>query len=72
MRKRYSPTEAAVEDCPDARDIALNRLRVELSPLSECVENYRPSFGVRGIVRLWKDGIGLPVGTPDNLLLLNQ
>ena len=33
-------TKAAVEDCPDARDIALNRLRVELSPLSECVENY--------------------------------
>ena len=27
--------EAAVEDCPDVRDIALNRLRVESSPWSE-------------------------------------
>ena len=61
--------EAAVEDCPDVRDIALNRLRVESSPWSECAEDERLSFGVRGLLRLWKDGIGLPVGLPDNPLL---
>ena len=61
--------EAAVEDCPDVRDIALNRLRVESSPWSKCAEDERLSFGVRGLLRLWKDGIGLPVGLPDNPLL---
>ena len=62
--------EAAVEDYLDVRDIALNRLRVESSPWSECAEDERLSFGVRGLLRLWKDGIGLPVGLPDHSLLL--
>ena len=52
--------EAAVDNCPDVRDIALNRLRVELPPLSECAEDERLSIGVRGLPRLWKEGIGLP------------
>ena len=52
--------EAVVEDCPDVRDIALNRLRVESSPWSECAEDKRLSFGVRDLLRLRKDGIGLP------------
>ena len=58
------PAEAAVEDCPDVRDIALNYASV--SPVSECAEDERLSIGVRSVPRLWKDGIGLP----DNLLLL--
>ena len=40
------PAEAAVEDCPDVRDIALNHASV--SPLSECAEDERLSNGVRG------------------------
>ena len=37
-------SEAAVDNCPDVRDIALNRLRVELPPLSECAEDDRLSM----------------------------
>ena len=44
------PAEAAVEDCPDVRDIALNHASV--SPVSECAEDERVSFGVRGLLRL--------------------
>ena len=42
--------EAAVEDCPDVRDIALNHASV--SPLSECAEDERLSVGVRSLPRL--------------------
>ena len=65
-----SKPEAAVEDCPDVRDIAFNRLRVESSSWSDYVEDKRLSFGVRGLLRLWKGGIRLPVGLPDSPLLL--
>ena len=44
--------EVAVEYCPDVRDMALDRLRVESSPGSECAEDERVSFGVRGLLRL--------------------
>ena len=44
--------EVAFEDCPDVRDMALNCLRVESSPGSECAEDERVSFGVRGLLRL--------------------
>ena len=47
-----SEPEVAVEDCPDVRDMALNRLRVELSPGSECAKDEQVSFGVRGLLRL--------------------
>ena len=43
-------TKAAVEDCPDVRDIALNHASV--SPLSECAEDERLSVGVRSLPRL--------------------
>ena len=62
--------EAAVGGCPDVRDMALSRLRVELPPLSECTEDDRLSIDVRGLLRLWKDGIGLPVELPGRPLLL--
>ena len=62
--------EAAVGGCPDVRDMALSRLRVELPPLSKCTEDDRLSIDIRGLLRLWKDGIGLPVGLHDELLLL--
>ena len=58
------------EDCPNVRDMALSRLRVELPPLSECTEDDRLLIDIRGLLRLWKDGIGLPVGLHDELLLL--
>ena len=70
LSKRYSPPDAAIGDCPDVRDISLNHLRVELSPLSECAEDERLSTGVRGLLRLWKDGIRLPIKLPDRPLLL--
>ena len=44
--------EVAVEDCPDVRDMALNRLRFESSPGSKCAEDERLSFGVRGLLRI--------------------
>ena len=47
-----SESEAAIVDCPNVRDIALNRLRVESSPGSECAEDKQVSFGVRGLLRL--------------------
>ena len=62
--------EAAVGGCPDVRDMALSRLRVELPALSECTEERRLSIDVRDLLRLWKDGIGLHVGLHDGLLLL--
>ena len=45
--------ELAFEDCSDVRDTAHDRLRVESSPGSECAENERVSFGVRGLLRLY-------------------
>ena len=44
--------EVSIEDCPDVRDMALDRLRVESSPGSECAEDGRVSFRVRGLLRL--------------------
>ena len=44
--------EVAIEDCPDVRDMTLDRLRVKSSPGSECAEDERVSFGVRGLLRL--------------------
>ena len=62
--------EAVVEDCPDVRDIALNCLRIELPPLSECAEDGQLSISIEGLLRLWKDGIRLAVELADHSLLL--
>ena len=43
---------------------------VESSSWPKCEEDRRLSFGVRGLLRLCKDGIGLPVKLPDRPLLL--
>ena len=63
--------EAAVEGYLNVRDIVLNSFKLSHhhGPNVQKTDGSF-SFGVRGLLRLWKDGIGLPVGLPDHSLLL--
>ena len=63
-----SKPEAAVEDCLDERDIAFNRLKLNHVPSVQKSDSVIQC--VRGLLRLWKDGIGLPIKLPDRPLLL--
>ena len=57
--------EAAVKDCTDVRDIALNSFKLSHHHGPSVQKTDGSHSGVRGLLRLWKGDIGLPVGPVD-------